>query len=445
MKKEVYEGILKYLKDVIAWSEYENHVFAVGGCCRDCLKNREIKDIDLVIDLPNGGIEFANWLYNKGKLVYEPVVYQNFGTAMFRLKEFPEIELEAVQTRKECYRDINSRDPETAFGTITDDCTRRDFTYNAIYYDISHGTFCDYNSNSLEDLDKNILRTCGDPDVIFMEDPLRILRAVRFMSRFGSTIEEKTFEGMKRNVDRLGIISRERIHDEFMKMCNERDYHQTCDAFFTLWDIGAFKYIIPSFGNFTHKDVYFYMQNLRKVLSWGHVFGLTKEGMFATILFGDDNAEQVLRDLKCPNEFIDEVMFLINTNKEFDRRLGEEIDVDCEAATTLFREYAHICGSRKRMLNMMWCGDERGLSAYYFDYDEYGDCLFDELYKSEEKFFTYELPVDGEDVMRELGIGPSKEVGDTLKKLWKFVYGNPTKDSREELLKYLNYVKSEKI
>ena len=90
-------------------------------------------------------------------------------------------------TRKESYRDMETRNPDTAFGTIDDDCTRRDFTYNAIYYNISNGDFCDYNGHSFEDLGKNILRTCGDPDIIFTEDPLRILRAIRFTCRFDST------------------------------------------------------------------------------------------------------------------------------------------------------------------------------------------------------------------------------------------------------------------
>lgn len=445
MTKEVYRNIVEYLRLITDKTEFEFRVFTVGGCCRDCMMNREIKDIDLVVDMPNGGIEFAKWLHKNGYLTREPVVYEHFGTAMFHLKEFPNIELEAVQTRKESYRNMETRNPETAFGTINDDCTRRDFTYNAIYQNVTHGGFCDYNGNSFKDLEANILRTCGDPDVIFNEDPLRILRAVRFKSRFGSTIEENTFEGMKRYVDRLSIISRERIHDEFMKMCNEDSCEQTCDALFTLWDIGAFKYILPSLHGLSHKEVFFFVDRLRETLFAKHVVGLTKEGLFATMLFKSETAEEELRELKCNNEFINEVMFLINTNKEFEKRLGEELDSDCEASETLFREYANVCGNRKRMLNMIWCGDKLGLINYYCDYDDYGDCFFDELCAKEKKFFTYELPVNGDDVMEELGIGPSRKVGEVLDELWKFVFANPDKDSREELLKYLKYVKSKEI
>ena len=100
--------------------EFEGHVYSVGGCERDKhLGLKEIKDIDLVVDLPNNsGIRFANWLYSIGLTISKPVVYENFGTAMFKLSAFPDEEIEVVHTRKEIYRDKNSRNPETDYGTI---------------------------------------------------------------------------------------------------------------------------------------------------------------------------------------------------------------------------------------------------------------------------------------------------------------------------------------
>jgi len=436
-----FNEILNYLEEVIRGSKYEGHVFAVGGCCRDYKKNREIKDIDLVVDLPNGGIEFAKWLFESDLLMYEPVVYEHFGTAMFHLREFSDIELEAVQTRKESYRDIETRNPETAFGTIMDDCTRRDFTYNAIYYNISGKEFCDYNGNSFKDLEDNILRTCGEPDVIFHEDPLRILRAVRFMSRFGSTIEKETFEGMKRNVDRLSIISRERIHDEFMKMCEHYSPTKIMDAFFVLWDIGAFKYIIPYLGTFGHKDVYYFTKGIYEFMGKFGKKNISMEWLFATMLYNDPDVEQELRDLKCCNDFIDEVLFLIRTNKEYDEAFGKCIEDGDFEPTFLFRKYAHICGSRSRMMAMLSCGGV--LSDYFFDWDEEDGYFFDVLSLTEHKFYEYELPVDGGDVMEVFGIGPSKKVGDTLKKLWNFVFVNPDKCGREDVMNFLKYLKNE--
>ena len=167
MTIDKYNNIVARLGEIIKGTKFEGHLYTVGGCNRDKLLGREIKDIDVVLDIPNGGIEFAKWLMSAGYTTGEPVVYEHFGTSMFRLRDFPEDEIEAVQTRKECYRDINTRNPDTAFGTIQDDATRRDFTYNAIYCDVSTGERRDVNGKSLEDLNNNILRTCGSPDIIF--------------------------------------------------------------------------------------------------------------------------------------------------------------------------------------------------------------------------------------------------------------------------------------
>ena len=119
MTREKFEKIVKYLKSTIKGSEYEGHCFVVGGAVRDFIMGSEIKDIDIVLDLEDGGIKFAKWLFDNGYLTHEPVVYETYGTAMFCLKEFEDIEIEAVQTRKEQYKDKNSRNPETEYGTTT--------------------------------------------------------------------------------------------------------------------------------------------------------------------------------------------------------------------------------------------------------------------------------------------------------------------------------------
>ena len=443
MKKEVYDEIVAYLRLITNGTEYEYHVFTVGGCCRDYMMGREIKDVDLVVDTPNGGIEFAKWLHKKGYLTREPVVYEHFGTAMFHLKNFPDIELEAVQTRKESYRDIETRNPETAFGTIKDDCTRRDFTYNAIYHNITHGGLCDYNGNSFKDLNDNIIRTCGDPDVIFFEDPLRILRAVRFQARFGSVIEDETFDGMKRYVDRLSIISRERIHDEFMKICDTTHYDRMLDAFYTLWDIGAFKYIIPYMGNLGHKGVVKFVASLARFFGQD-LFIPTKEGLFAAMMYNNPRAEEELRELKCTNDFVNEVMFLIKTNKEMEFKFNSGVDDDEEIYIILFRKYANICGDEKRLAQMIACGCN--LDKIYFEYDDWdGTCLFTSLCNKEKMFFDYKLTVDGEDVMKELGIGPSKKVGEILTRLLNFVFINPDKHRRNDVIDFLKYIKTQGV
>ena len=97
MTLKTYEFVLSALKILIKGTKFENHVYSVGGCERDRILGNEIKDIDLVIDsIPNGGIKFAEYLYENHYLTHEPVIYENFGTVMFRLADFPDIELEAI-------------------------------------------------------------------------------------------------------------------------------------------------------------------------------------------------------------------------------------------------------------------------------------------------------------------------------------------------------------
>ena len=106
MDLKIYNEIKCYIRRIIKDTEFENNVFAVGGCCRDILLNMPIKDMDLVVSLENGGIKFAEWLEKSGYTHGTIVTYPRYGTAMFRLKEFPDEELEVVQTRTSIHREF---------------------------------------------------------------------------------------------------------------------------------------------------------------------------------------------------------------------------------------------------------------------------------------------------------------------------------------------------
>ena len=242
MKKGRYIQIKDFLRRLIIGTEWEGHVFTVGGCVRDEIMGLEIKDIDMCVSLQGGGIRFAEWLRDNGYTTKGVTVYPNYGMAMLHLNEFPEVELEFVQTRKEKYFDHSCRNPETAFGSIEDDCMRRDLTINALYTNISTGEIVDITGKGVDDIKNHIIRTPNDPDTIYDDDPLRILRCIRFASRYGWEIEYDTYEGMVRNVSRLEIITKERVKDEFCKML-------TCKhpimAMELLRKIGAMHYVIP--------------------------------------------------------------------------------------------------------------------------------------------------------------------------------------------------------
>lgn len=428
MNKEKYNEIHSCLKNIIAGTKWNGHLFAVGGCCRDYLSNREIKDIDLVVDLPNGGIEFAEWLEKNGFTKGSVVTYPHFGTAMFHLKEFPDIELEAVQTRKEAYRDMETRNPETAFGTINDDCTRRDFTYNAIYHQINEfGGFCDYNGNSLKDLKNNVLRTCGEPDVIFTEDPLRILRAIRFATRFNSTIDEKTFEGMKRNVDRLEIISKERIQDEFSKMITSDNPEF---AIRLLFEIGAYKYVFDklwfeSESEYLAKSIPASFEKLKIQKDAEHN---NLEINLAIVYAQLPDVVNRMKYLKFSNDVIKKVCFYLE--------IFDMINFTNFTPASI-RKVQYVAKSYDNLFNA--CTIFVSVMSRKGDIERVEKIInmTKKMIEKGQAMFGYTLPVNGNDVMEILNINPSKNVKRYLNLLMDMAYVNPfiTKKECETILK----------
>ena len=214
----IYNEIIAYLRDVIHDTQWEGNVYTVGGCCRDSIMNLDIHDIDLAVTVPDGGVVFAQWLEEKGLLTEPPVLFKRYSTSRLHLKAFPQHEIEVVQTRKEKYTDHNSRNPEVVFGSIEEDCIRRDLTINSLYQNVTTGEMVDITGKAIDDIKNHRIRTPLDPDIIFDDDPVRILRTIRFATRLGWKIPSDILESMTRNSHRLAIIRMERIQVEFEKM-----------------------------------------------------------------------------------------------------------------------------------------------------------------------------------------------------------------------------------
>lgn len=237
-----YHKICQYLEGLVRGTEWEGHLYAVGGCCRDAIMGLPIQDVDIAVDLPDGGIGFAMWLHSKKLTVGVPVLFQAFGTAKLKLKKFPDEEIEMVQTRREKYTDRNSRNPETAFGTLAEDCERRDLTINSLYYDIARHETVDVTGKGVPDIHNHVIRTPMDPDTTFDDDPVRILRCIRFACRYGWEIEPETYAALCRNVERLEIIKVERLRAEFEKMLVGPDPVRAMEL---MRESGALKFVYP--------------------------------------------------------------------------------------------------------------------------------------------------------------------------------------------------------
>jgi len=187
--------------------------FVIGGFVRDIILKRPSKDVDIVV--LGGGLVLAEKVA-EALDVKKVAFYKNFGTAAFK---FNDIEVEFVGARKESYS-RNSRKPIVEKGTLKEDQDRRDFTINALAISLNESTFGEVIDpfDGLIDLDKKIIRTPLDPDITFSDDPLRMMRAVRFASQLGFKIESNALKALSSNAKRLEIISEERIIDELNKI-----------------------------------------------------------------------------------------------------------------------------------------------------------------------------------------------------------------------------------
>ena len=258
LKHKLHHPVFKVLNE--AAKESGIKTFVVGGFVRDILLQRPNKDIDIVVE--GNGIEFAKKVANKLENVRGFSVFKNFGTAMIKLDDY---ELEFVGARKESYR-AESRKPIVENGTISEDQERRDFTINAMSIslnDVDFGELIDPFEGQ-KDLDNGILKTPLHPDQTYSDDPLRMMRAIRFASQLHFKIEDQSFDSIVKNQERLSIVSAERINIELNKIM---ELPQPSVGLELLYLTGIMKQILPEvhalqgvdeIDGQTHKDNFYH-------------------------------------------------------------------------------------------------------------------------------------------------------------------------------------------
>lgn len=219
------EEVLLFLNKIIKGTEWENKLLLVGGAVRDEVMGKKPKDLDFVVNGDiDAGIKFSSWLGRKlgnYKENSNPVIYPRFGTAKLSLNhnkfKLPNIDLEFVAPRTETYT-TGSRKPVVTNGDLMDETLRRDLTINSLMKNVTTGEILDLSGKGLKDIKNGVIRTTSNPDVIFKEDPLRMLRAIRFSVKYGFEMDKDTFEGIKKHSKSINIISKERISDELGKI-----------------------------------------------------------------------------------------------------------------------------------------------------------------------------------------------------------------------------------
>ena len=253
-----------------AADELQRECYVVGGYVRDLFLSRESKDIDFVT--VGSGIEVAKAVAKKLKKCHLSV-FKNFGTAQVKSRGE---ELEFVGARKESYSH-DSRKPIVEDGTLDDDLSRRDFTINALALCINKDRYAELvdKFNGLSDLDAGLIRTPLDPDVTFSDDPLRMMRAIRFATQLRFDIVPETFAAIRRNCGRIRIISRERVMDELMKIMRTTKPSVGWDL---LLKSGLLKFIFPELEA---------MKGVQVVNGVGH-----KDNFYHTLAVVDNVAER---------------------------------------------------------------------------------------------------------------------------------------------------------
>lgn len=236
MKAFLQDKIFQIISE--AADEQKQECYVIGGFVRDIFLKRPSKDIDVVV--VGSGIELAQRVSEKLGKRAKLTIFKNFGTAQVKLKD---LEVEFVGARKESYQ-RDSRKPIVEDGTLEDDQNRRDFTINALALCLNKDRFGELVDpfGGMEDLKNFVIRTPLNPDITFSDDPLRMMRGIRFSAQLGFFLESNTFEAIARNKNRIEIISKERIADELNKIMMSR---KPSVGFILLEKTGLLELIFP--------------------------------------------------------------------------------------------------------------------------------------------------------------------------------------------------------
>ena len=458
-KNNLFELALLKISEIIKGTKWENNVYAVGGSVRDKLMGKPIKDIDLAITYPNGGVEFANWICKETycyKLESNPCIFPKYGTAKFNIRSIEEIErvdIECVQTRKEQYKDENSRNPETVYGNIVEDAFRRDLTINALYLNISSMDVIDVTNKGLYDLHHQIIRTPSDPDVIFKDDPLRLLRVIRFASKFNWGIEKDTWLGMVKNAYRINIISQERIKEELYKMmeCNQPSIAiKRLDACGLLdrilpeiYCLKGVKQDVQHFGDVyehtlatldkthpvaNHRFAALFHDCGKKATSSMH---RGKIHFYNHEIVGGAIAKLALKRLKFSNNEIETITMAIREHMRF-KQFGD----NCPPKKSL-RKFLAVVGDEHLAITLDLMHADNNSHADKYCLTKQIPLIVEELkHLNDDENKQIILPINGKDIMEAFQLKTSPIIGQCLEWIKDLYFENP-KITKEECLEFL--------
>ncbi len=430
LKNAISDPIFKILSDSASELNLESYV--IGGYVRDSLLGRYTKEVDIVA--VGSGIELAKHINKKLNNKSKVIIYKNFGTAMIQAGEW---RFEFVGARKESYKK-NSRKPVVENGTFYEDLNRRDFTINTMAISLipsSYGQLIDP-FNGISDLKNKLIRTPLDPDITFSDDPLRMMRAIRFATQLDFTIDNDCISAIEKNKNRISIVSAERISDELNKIMSS---NKPSIGFILMKQTGLLNIILPEISSLqgieiidgqAHKDNFYHtlkvldkvaMQTNNLWLKWAalmHDIGkpATKKfepGIGWTFhghdLKGSKMLPAIFRRLKLP---LDEKLKYVQKLVLLHQRPAALWDADI--TDSAIRRLLFDAGTAIDDL-MLLCEaditskDQNKVNKYLARFAEVRQKLKD--IEEKDRLRNWKPPISGNVIMKTFNIGPGREVG----------------------------------
>jgi poly(A) polymerase len=454
--------VFKTISDVADQTSLETYV--VGGYVRDILLKRPSKDVDFVCI--GSGIDLAQEVAKALGPRVKVTVFKNFGTAQVVVDG---LELEFVGARKESYR-AESRKPIVEDGTLEDDQKRRDFTINALAISLNKNSFGELVDpfNGVGDLKKKIIRTPLDPVITFSDDPLRMMRAVRFASQLNFDIEAGTFEALTSQAGRLKIVSAERIIDELNKIILSP---VPSYGFKLLFHSGLLKEFFPEMvalhgveyvGNKAHKDNFFHtlqvLDNVAKVsddlwLRWAAIMHdiakpATKkfDSTHGWTFHGHEDkgarmTPAIFRRLKLP---MDERMLFVQKLVRLHLRpipLVRHV-TDSAIRRLLFEAGDEVDALMKLCRADITSKNNEKVTRFLKNFD-----LVEEKMKEVEQkdhIRNFQPPVTGDEIIEMYNIAPGRLIGEIKERIKEAILDGEIKNDRGEALAFLRKIAAEK-